>query len=278
MPSRSAIAKSELAITAIIAIAYGELVRDWRIPVSEETPRVLLRAQRSMLIAEHDQLVAAMKQKYGPRVQTSVPLDTGIANVTLDGKLVETRTELPRISSVYGIFVFGPDENIAMRFPFEVSAEKPEPTSNRYVAERLKASFKKAPSAWFEFADDDWTINQCTARPKDLGLGSVGKALFLRGGTYCLVNWKKAQSATMLISVSVADGNPWMRPFVRRICRAITQAALGQLDPVRRDGPRYAACVLIDRPEYAVGSKSATVQAYSIGNGGELHRIEFGRL
>jgi hypothetical protein len=275
VPSRWVIAKSVFAITAVMAIAFGELVWDWRIPISEQSPRVMLRAQRSMLIADYDQLVAAMKQKYGPNVETSVPLDTGIANVTLNGKLVETRTELPRISGVYGIFVFGPDENIVMRFPFEVSAEVAEPTSNRSIAGHLKASFKKAPPGWFEFADDDWAIDQCTTRPKDIGLGIVGRALSLRGGTYCLVSWKKAQSASMLISVSVADGNPWMRPFTRRICRTITETALGRFDLERSDGPRYAACVLIDRPEY--GSKSATMEAYAVGNGGKLQRIEFRR-
>lgn len=228
------------------------------------------------LMAELKSLTDAMKQKHGERTETTLPFDTGIAEVTLDGKLLETHPEVKRISSVYGIFVFGPDDHITTRFPFEVSANFVSANSNAWIADRLKENLKRPPPAWFEFKDSDWSFDRCTARPKDLEFGFIGSALFLRGGTYCVISWKGEQPGSMLISVSVADGNPWMRPFARRVCRAITEAALGRFDPELPDSPKYAACVLIDRPEYISARKSMAWDVYSVGSGNRLRRMEFG--
>jgi hypothetical protein len=263
------------AITLVGAIAYGELVGDWRIRRSEQSVRFTAGVTHGASIAEFNSLSAAMKQKYGARTDTTLHINTGIAEVTLDGKLLETHSELKRISSVYGVFVFGPDEDITMRFPFEVSADLVQANSNEWIADRLRKNFRKSPAVWFEFKDTDWSFDRCIARPKDLGLGIIGKALFLRGGTYCVVSWKGEQPSTMLINVSVADGNPWMRPFVRRVCRAITEAALSRFDPELPDSPKYAACVLIDRPEYGSARKSLAVDVYSVGGSNKLRRMEF---
>ena len=267
-----------VAITLVGVIAYGELVRDWRIQSSGQSVRFAMGVTHGALMAELKSLADAMKQKYGESTETTLPLDTGIAEVTLNGKLLETHPEVKRISSVYGIFVFGPDDHITTRFPFEVSANLVTANSNEWIADGLRKNLKRSPAAWFEFKDSDWSwsFDRCTARPKDLGLGTIGSALFLRGGTYCVIGWKGEQPGSMLISVSVADGNPWMRPFARRICRAITEAALGRLDTELPDSPKYAACVLIDRPEYISARKSLAWDVYSVGSGNRLRRMEFG--
>jgi hypothetical protein len=54
----------------------------------------------------------------------------------------------------------------------------------------------------------------------------------------------------MLVSVGRFDGDPWMRPFGRRLCRDIVDAALERFDPDESNGPKYATCILADRPAY----------------------------
>jgi hypothetical protein len=265
-----------VAIALVGAIAYAELVRDWRIQSSGQSVRFSMGVTHGVLTAELDSLTAAMKEKHGENTKTILPLDTGIAEVTLNGKLLETHPEVKRISSVYGIFVFGSDDKITTRFPFEVAADLVGANSNEWIAERLRRDLKRSPPAWFEFRDSDWSFDRCISRPKDLELGFIGHALFLRGGTYCVINWKGAQPSSMLVSVSVADGNPWMRPFSRRLCRAITEAALGRFDSKLPGSPNYAACVLIDRPEYNSARKSMVMDVYSVRRDNGLSRMEFG--
>lgn len=262
------------AIALVGAIAYGEFVEDWRIQRSDQSARFTMRVGAGASIADYNRLQAAMTEKYGARTETSLHIDTGITEVRLDGKLLETHPELKKISDVSGIFVFGPDENVTTRFPFEVGADFVRATSNQGIHDDLKSHFKRAPPVWFEFKDSDWTIDRCISRPRDLGLGLIGNVLLLRGGTYCVVTWKGKQPGTMLISVSVADGDPWMRPFTRRLCREITEVALKNFDPLAADSPRYAACILADRPSYVSARKSLAISAYSVGPNNRLARIE----
>jgi hypothetical protein len=86
----------------------------------------------------------------------------------------------------------------------------------------------------------------------NFGLGLISTALRFRGGSYCVTSWNGRQlPGSMLIIVTIADGNSWMRPFARTTCRLITDAALGQLESQPADRPNYAGCVLIDRPTLA---------------------------
>jgi len=77
----------------------------------------------------------------------------------------------------------------------------------------------------------------------------------------------------MLISVSVASGEPWMRPFVRRVCRVIAEARLGQFDPEQSDSPRYAACVLVDPPALGSARVPLTIALYTVAAGNRLTRV-----
>jgi hypothetical protein len=78
----------------------------------------------------------------------------------------------------------------------------------------------------------------------------------------------------MLISVERADGAPWMRPFSRRIYRAIVDDALERFNPDQSDGPRYAGCILADRPAYVSAQKSLVVEMYAVGPHNRLARME----
>jgi hypothetical protein len=222
------------AIALVGAIAYGEFVEDWRIQRSDQSARFAMRAGAGASIADYNRLQAAMTEKYGARTETALHIDTGITEVRLDGKLLETHPELKKISDVSGIFVFGPDDDVTMRFPFEVGADFVRATSNQGIHDDLKS----------------------------------------RGGTYCVVTWKGKQRGTMLIIVSVADGDPWMRPFTRRLCREITEVALKNFDPLAADSPRYAACILADRPSYVSARKSLAISTYSVGPNNHLARMD----
>ena len=171
-----------------------------------------------------------------------------------------------------GIFVVELKDVVTARFPFNFSADQDRPPY-RSLVDQFKHHFTDDPPAWFEFGDDDWTIDRCTQLPAGLGLGKFGEWLRLRAGTSCLVTWKGPQPVSMLIIVSRADGDPWMRPFTRRLCRIITAAALNRFDAGQPDRPQYAACILADRPEYVSARKTLAVGVYSVGPGNELARM-----
>ena len=73
--------------------------------------------------------------------------------------------------------------------------------------------------------------------------------LGIHAQTSCVVHWKGPHPSSMLISVTLANGDPWMRPFVRWICRSMTSASLGKLTSTGLQPPTYAACILVDRAE-----------------------------
>ena len=52
-----------------------------------------------------------------------------------------------------------------------------------------------------------------------------------------------------LVGAVVADGGPWIRPFIRGACRTLAQAWLEKLsDAEPGRPPAYVQCVLVDRP------------------------------
>ena len=65
-----------------------------------------------------------------------------------------------------------------------------------------------------------------------------------------------------------------MRPFAPRLCRAITETALAQVDGGERDRPAYAACVLADRPARDGAQKALSSYVFAIGPGPQLARMD----
>ncbi|MGJ4996198.1 hypothetical protein ACQR0Z_17345 [Bradyrhizobium sp. HKCCYLS3077] len=204
--------------------------------------------------------------------------DTSVAEVRLNGVLVETNAELRQIYGVHGLFLLGQDSDIKMRFPFEVSIVPWGSSDKSSVARRLEPWVKKRPAAWLDYTDKDWSFDHCSVRPPDLGLGLLGKALRLRGGTSCISSWHGREAGRMLIGAAVANGDPWMRPFSRWICRAITQASLRQLAATGAARPTHAACILVDRPAARSARKSLVVDAYVVAEDGALGRMDFSLL
>ena len=79
----------------------------------------------------------------------------------------------------------------------------------------------------------------------------------------------------MSVSVTLAQGNPWMRSFSRHLCRVITETALTKLATSGHERPTYAACVLVDRPDKTgpTGAQTAfTSEVY------EVHSHDLARI
>lgn len=233
-------------------LAYGELVLDWRTPRSQQRIDFALTGSAAFEMADYDHLRNDMKRKYGEHVSISVPVTgvrpdrTGIAEVSLDGKVLETHS-LRRLSSVTGMFIVSPENSQPIRFPFKLDPDQNLAALDRGLVQPLKEHFKRAPAPWFEFSDTDWTIDRCFSVNAGLGLGIVGEVLHLQEGTSCVVTWKGKQSHSMLVFVGRADGNAWLRPFSERLCRSLTDAGLDRLDAATTDSIEYAACVLGDQ-------------------------------
>ena len=259
-------------------LAYGELVLDWRTPRSEQSIHFALSAPASFLMADYNRLQTAMKQRYGEHVSVSVPVTgfsegrTGIAEISLDGKVLETQS-LKRLSDVYGLFVIGPDGPAPIRFPFQLAPDQYLASLDRLLVKKLKDHFKQAPPDWFEFSDTDWTIDRCSSLKSGLGLGILGDMLRLQEGTSCVVTWKGKQPSSMLVFVGRADGEPWLRSFSESLCHSITKAGLRRLDAEAANGLEYAACILGDQATSAAPRRPLFGMVYAVKPEHKLERI-----
>jgi hypothetical protein len=263
-----------IAVAALAgAIGYAELVHDWRAERSDQVTRVVASVTYSLSLEAYNKMLADNKERYGDRAKVDMDLQTGEIQVTLDGQVVERRTETKSMTGVQGMFAMGrTKDDVGARFPFRIAFHSDLEPSRALVL-FLKQRFKRAPEAWFQFDDEDWTIDRCASLSDGFGFGFVGKAL-LREGTACVVTWKGQQPSSMIVSVSRADGDPWLRPFARRLCRAIVSAALKRFDPDAPGSPKYAACILADRPAYVSVSKSLVADVYAVGPGNSVARLD----
>jgi hypothetical protein len=267
------------AVAALLGVlAYTELVLDWRTPDANQKINFALTSNSAFLMADYNRLQAEMKQKYGERVSVSVPVTgspankTGVAEISLDGSILETRS-LRRLSDVYGLFVANADGSDPIRFPFRLGPDQNLENLDRSIVKDLTQHFKRVPQAWFEFTDADWTIDRCSSAKSGLGLGIVGDVLRLQEGTSCVVSWKGKQPSSMLVFVGRADGEAWLRPFSERLCRNISEAGLQRLDSETAGGLNYAACVLGNQATNSGSGKSLFGTVYAV-----RHDFGFERL
>lgn len=117
-------------------------------------------------------------------------------------------------------------------------------------ANRLQERFENFPKKFLAFSDDDVSLDSCQAPERPVfGIGLLAKWLPIQSQAFCLAHWKGPRPASMLISVTSANGDPWMRPFACWICRSMTLANLRRLASSDHQLPTYAACVLVDRAD-----------------------------
>jgi hypothetical protein len=240
-------------IVAVLAVAfpavYAELVLDARTPRSALKYESALGVNVSYSIDEYNKLSERMQAEYGSRAETSLEFPPGKITVKLDGRVIQERRLVSELSDVVGLFVVGQAGLWHGTFPFRLAPDQSTDGIERRLVDVLKRRFgKDLPARALAFSDNDWTIGNCMPLlPQHLG--RFGPALQYKRGTACVVAWKGPRPVSMLLSVSIADGDPWMRPFTRRICRMITEAALAQAAARGgRSAPNYAGCVLADRP------------------------------
>jgi hypothetical protein len=236
-------------IAAVAAIAvYAEFVLDFRTPGSGLSEVHALGASASLQMSGYNEKVAHYRGAYGDRAHVILDPSNGRLTVTLDGATVEEGQILREFGGMYGMFVVIRHDGSDSIFPFAIEPGAV-PQDHEPNIGRLKNRFESSlPAQYLDFADDDWTRDHCASLPaSDVGLGGFANLLHVRSDTSCVVRWKNGES--MLINVTLANGDPWTRPFSRRLCRTMMEGALIKLSAGSVERPTYAACVLVDRPE-----------------------------
>jgi hypothetical protein len=260
---------------AMVAIAYAELVADIRTPRSSLTEMHAVGSSISIQMDDFRRAGEAMKEKYGPTAQTS--LHTPGANLTtvVDGKVVEEGKLPAQFSDANGLFVVGPRGRLASTFPFRLDPRKvPAFGEKSESVATLKNRFgKEFPAKYLAFGDADATVDTCVGLSGP-DLGRPGALLQIEAGTFCIVFWKGAARASMLIGIVLARGDPWMRPFAERICRSLTSIALARVAATDREPPPdYAACLLVDRPDRTGAAETLTAHVYEVRRDATLARM-----
>jgi hypothetical protein len=263
------------AAAAMVAIAYAELVADIRAPRSSLTEMHAVGSSISIRMDDFRRAGKAMKAKYGPTAQTS--LYTPGANLTtvVDSKVVEEGKLPAQFSDANGLFVVGPPGRVESTFPFRLDPRKmPGFGEKSESAATLKGRFgKEFPARYFEFGDADAIVDTCVGLSGP-DLGRLGALLQIETGTFCIVFWKGAARASMLIGIVLARGDPWMRPFAPRICRSLTAIALARVAATDREPPPdYAACLLVDRPDRTGAAETLTAHVYEVRRDATLARM-----
>src|SRR6185295_8843516 len=130
------------------------------------------------------------------------------------------------------------------------------------------------PAKLLAFEESDFSFGDCfKLSASDLGLGSIGALLRLKSGRACLVSWKGSKPGSMLVSLTLADGDPWMRPFANRFCRLITASALQKMGLTHRNPPDYGACMLADRPDRIGVRDMISLRIYEVRPNGVLATV-----
>jgi hypothetical protein len=252
---------------AAVAASVGELILDIRIPRASLAEVHAITTGVSILIADYDRAVASMKKKYGPDAETVLETQPPRLTTRVRGKVVEENRAPGQFSDARGLFIIREEGRLESTFPFQIDPREAPPFGRQGEpgVEYLKSRFgKKLPAKYFEFDDRDAVTDTCiTISPAELGW--VGRQLHFQSGTFCVVFWKGASPRSMLIGVALADGDPWMRPFTRRICRWLTSIALRRVAATDREAPPdYAACLLVDRPDRSGAQGTLRVHVYEV--------------
>lgn len=240
-------------VAAVLIAAYGEFVLDFRGPRSDLKSDSALAALTLTSDGDRDAKFDEARAKYGDRVRIDDSVPAGTVNgkwtITLDGSVIEEGRIVVELAGMYGAFAVTSDDATDGIFSFSIVPGRANLSSTTSV-KNLRNRFANFPSRFLVFADADVTVDSCADTPTSkLGFGSIGSVLGMQAQTYCMVHWKGPHPSSMLISVTLAKGDPWMRPFARWICRSMTSATLRKLTTPDRQPPTYAACVLVDRAD-----------------------------
>jgi hypothetical protein len=252
------------ALAAAAAIGYAELVADLRTSRSNLAQVQALGSNISIAMADYHHVYDAMKAKYGPDAKTLLHTPGARLTTEVNGVVVEEGRAPFKFDSVTGLFAVGPRGRIDTRFPFQLNPrELPSANEPGSPVRAVKGRFaKELPARYLDFDAGDAITDTCTGVSRS-DAPVLGVWAQLEAATFCVVYWKGAQPASMLIGVALAPGDPWLRPLARRICRGLTAIALDRIAAIDREPPPdYAACVLVDRPTRVGASETLTAHVY----------------
>jgi hypothetical protein len=238
-------------IAVIVIAAYGEFVLDFRGAHSQLKSESTLAAITLTSYGDRDSKLKEARAKYGDRVRAQDDVSAGTFDgkwtITVDDSVIEQGPITVTLAGMYGLFAVTSEQTIQGIFPFDIDPPMPK-LSGVPKVNRLQERFENFPKKFLAFSDDDVSLDSCQApEPPAFEIGLLAKWLPIQSQAFCIAHWKGPRPASMLIGVTLANGDPWMRPFTRWICRSMTLAALGKLASPDRQLPTYAACVLVDR-------------------------------
>lgn len=261
-----------LLVAMLVAGGYSELVLDFRTPRSSLLHSHFVGSESSSHIEKFDEVEAAMKTKYGQSAETEIRSPPLRWVVTVGDKVVHEEIAPTTFAGVLGFFAIGRSQPASM-FPFRLDPQvlpPPHKYSSMAMRERLQDS---VDAKYLAFNDSDVAEGPCVVLAES-DLGPIGKLLRVETGTFCIIDWNGKARASALIGAALARGDPWMRPFTRRICRNLTSLAVRKAAAVRTRLPEYAACILVDRPTRVGAPENLTVHAFEVGPGAALALID----
>ena len=260
--------KLVFALGVATIVAYAELVLDIRAPRSDLSQAHALGASASLSLLEYNQKVAQFHKMYGDRAHVLLETSSGKFRVEIDGSVIDEGQIQRQFAAMYGMFVISGRAGRESIFPFDIEPGKI-PEGHEPNVARLKSHFEAVlPAKYLDFDDKDWVRGYCALTPpSEIGFGQFVNWLHVRSQTFCIVQWNGAGGGSMLVSVTLADGDPWLRLFSRRLCRVLTDTTLAKLAASNHERPTYAACVLVDRPDRtgSTGAQTAfTSEVYEV--------------
>ena len=226
-------------------------------------------------LVEFQELAEVAKKKFGDTAKATLRGNTGMMEITLDGKVVATSMATARVEEVFGALFVGrsrADDDMA-RFPFSLSVSG-KPGRSDGVGEMVRKRFQKHKPQLFDFDESDWSNLACWSQ--EAPAVDTGSSKDVRFGkpALCLVRWRRGEGKTMLIGALTADGGRWVSDVSRPICRAL--AVRWGADPNLRDHTiDYVGCLLVHDPNHGALGAASTVahHVYEIRPDGELALI-----
>jgi hypothetical protein len=261
------LAVAATALVAAVVVAYSELVLDILASRSPLTETHAISSSTSILTADYNRAIEDMKKRYGQEAQTSIENHPARFVTRVGGKVVEENNKLGTFSDARGLFVIGPRGQTASIFPFQIDPRRPPKPGiiEGPGVQYLKGRFgEQLPPKYLAFDDRDAVTGECITISTD-DVGWLGRQLRLQSNAFCTVVWKGPSPGSMVIGVTLADGDPWMRPFSRRICRWLTTIAMERITTSPGNPlPNYAACLLVDRPDRSGAADTLQAHVYEV--------------
>jgi hypothetical protein len=265
-----------VGVLLLLASAYAEFVLDLRTRHSAVRYEPAISTSSFMFTADYQRIAQEMRDKYGQSAKTAYRSGDKFAITTVGDQIVE-QTRFPvHFAGALALFVVRPPDGTHAVFPVSLTIGPGAQDSRRSIADGVKFHFGKSALAEYTvLADADWSVESCRERaPADLGLATIAAVVKLSASQQCMISWRGAAPATMLVGMAVSDGGDWVRVFSRRLCRALTSAWIGAAAAASATPPTYVACILVDRADRYVSGEKLVVHAFEVASDKAVLRMD----